>query len=323
MSKTHINWGILGCARIAAKAVIPGIQIANNAVLYAIAGKTKGKLDEFKERYNPQKAYDNYEALLDDPQVDAVYIPLPNSLHLEWVRKAAEKKKHILCEKPLVCTADEVLEMKAACEKNGVHLMEAFAFRHSPLTFKVKELADSGIIGKMKLIESNFSFPLHNLGDIRMVRELGGGATYDVGCYNISVIRFIAGQEPVSVYATGEIGEKSGVDESSICIMEFKGGLKGISHCAFNCASRSEYRIVGENGIIDVPERFNAKGECRIIIRKEGTEEVIKVDTPDNYALEVEQLGRCILNGEKPLLSLEESYNNAVVIDKVLKQIFG
>ncbi len=321
MADKKVNWGILSCAEIANKAVIPGIKMAQNAQLHAVSSRSMEKAEEFKNRHQAVKAYGSYDQLLDDPDVDAVYIPLPNSLHKEWVIKAAEKGKHILCEKPLGLTAQEVLEMKAACEKHRVLLMEAFAYRHSPLTMKARELTDSGIIGKPKVIEAWFSFLLSNLNDIRLTKNLGGGATYDVGCYVINIIRYLAGKEPVKVMAAGEVGLESRVDESSCMLFEFEGGLKAMAHCSFNSTLRSAYRVIGEAGIIDVAAAFNASGELNIKVVRGDQTEVHTVSTPNNYMLEVEQFGRCILDGEAPLLSLEDSYGNAAVIDKVLEQI--
>lgn len=322
MDNKIVNWGVLGCARIANSAVIPGIKSASNANLYAIASRSKDKLEEFNKNHNPEKTYESYMDLLKDPKIDAVYIPLPNSLHCEWVIKAAENKKHILCEKPLGISAKEVEVMRDACNKNGVHLMEAFPYRHSPLTIKVKNLIDTGAIGKLKFIEANFSFILSNKSSIKMIKNLGGGATYDIGCYNINVIRFIAGSEPLSIFASGEIGENSSVDESSCIMMEFKDDLKAVSYCSLNSMDRCGYTIVGDAGIIEVPVKFNSKGTVSITLRTKTDTSEINVDCPDNYMLEVEQFGRCILGSEEPLVSLDDSYNNAKVIDDSLNMIF-
>ena len=323
MENKIINWGVIGCARIANSAVIPGIKSASNANLYAIASRSAEKLDEYSKMHNPVKTYQSYMDLLEDPKIDVVYIPLPNSLHCEWVIKAAEHKKHILCEKPLGITAKEVEVMCDACTKNGVLLMEAFPYRHSPLTHKVKSLVDSGEIGKLKFIEANFSFILSNMGSIKLIKNLGGGATYDIGCYNLNVIRYIAGSEPLSIFATGEIGENSRVDESSCIMMEFKDDLKAVSYCSINSMDRCGYTIIGETGVIEVPVKFNTKGTVNITLktRRETTE--INIDCPDNYMLEVEQFGRCIIGQELPLVDLEDSYNNAKVIDESLNKIFN
>lgn len=323
MDKTFVNWGVISCAGIADGAVIPGIKAAKNAKLYAISSRSKEKLNDFITRHNPAKAYESYDDLLDDPDIDVVYIPLPNSMHHKWVLKAASKKKHILCEKPLGISAQEVISMKEACEKNGVLLMEAFAYRHSPLTLKVKSLVDSGTIGTLKFIESYFSYPLEDLTNVRLIKDLAGGSLYDIGCYNINIIRYIAGSEPFSICAYGELGDKSGVDESCSILMEFANGLNAVSYCSFKCTDRCEYKIVGESGVIEVIVKFNSKGSTKIIIRKNSGTEEINVECPDNYMLEVEQFGRCILEGQKPLLTLEDSYNNAKVIDAALNHILN
>lgn len=323
MSKTIINWGVLGCAGIAEKSVIPGILKAENAKLYAIASRGAGKkLDAFREKFSPVKVYTSYEELLNDPEIDAVYIPLPNALHYEWTLKAAEKKKHVLCEKPLGINADEVKAMNEAADRNGILLMEAFAYRHSPITKKVKSLIEEGTIGKLKFVESHFTFNLENRSDVRFDKSLAGGATYDVGCYNMNIIRHIIGSEPTKVFATGEVGEQSGVDESSCIMMEFEGGIKAVSYCSIVCASRCDYTIVGEKGLIHIPDQFNTEGDTNIIITKEADVQDITINCPHNYMLEVVQFGRCILSGEKPLLTYEDSLNNAKVIDEALLQIF-
>jgi D-xylose 1-dehydrogenase (NADP+, D-xylono-1,5-lactone-forming) len=321
MDNKIVNWGVISCAGIADSAVIPGINAASNAKLYAISSRGKEKLEIFSQKHNPVKAYESYEELLEDPNIDAVYIPLPNSLHCEWVFKAAEKKKHILCEKPLGISAKEVEAMKEVCDKNGVLLMEAFAYRHSPLMLKLKSLVDEGSIGKLKFIQSNFGYVLTDLNNVRLIKNLGGGATYDVGCYNLNMIRFLAGSEPISIHATGEIGEKTSVDESSCIMLEFKDGLKAVSYCALNSMDLCLATIVGETGVIEVPVKFNSKGTVKITLRTESGIEEISIDCPDNYMLEVEQFGNCILKGDKPLLTFEDSYNNAKVIEDALNQI--
>lgn len=322
MSKDIINWGVLGCAGIAKSSVIPGILSASNAKLYAISSRGSGsKLNNFMNKFKPVKAYTSYEEMLEDPEVDAVYIPLPNAMHYEWTLKAAAKKKHILCEKPLGISADEVKVMHEEAESNGVILMEAFAYRQSPLTKKVKELVEEGTVGKLRFIDSHFCFNQMNKADIRFNKDLAGGATYDVGCYNLNVIRYITGSEPVTVYAVGELGEKSGVDESSCIMLEFDGGVKAISYSSLVSAFRSEYTIVGEDGVIQVPVVFNQSGDTKIVIRKNNSTEEMLINCPHNYMLEVEQFGRCIINGEKPLITYEDSYNNAKLIDQALGQI--
>ena len=328
--KNIINWGVLGaCSNISDMAILPAINAASNAKLYAISEEfAKHKIKAFEDKYNPVKSYDSFEDLLNDPQVDAVHVDLPNSMHYEWVLKAAKKGKHVLCEKPLGCTTKQVETMFQVCKENGVYLMEAFAYRQSQVIKKAKELADSGIVGKIKLVECYFVYPMSDLRNVRLIKKLGGGVIYDVGCYNFNFIRYITGKEPISSYSSGEISPLSQVDENVLTVLEFEDGLKGISHVAFNCGFRNEYRIIGDQGIIEAIDGFNAKGKLTITIKKDDDFFIrgrnyknITVDCTDNYLLEVEQFGRVVLEGETPLITQSDSYYNAVLTDQVLDTV--
>lgn len=322
MKQNVVNWGVLGCAGIAEGRVIPGLLKASNAKLYAIASRGNGeKLQRFQQKFQPEVVYESYEALLDDPKVEAVYIPLPNGLHYDWVLKAAEKKKHILCEKPLGATRLEAEQMQEACNKNGVLLMEAFAYRQSPLTFQAKKIVESGVLGKLQLIESHYGYNLQNEADVRLSKDLDGGATYDIGCYNLNVIRYFAGSEPTKITATGKISEKFEVDMESTIVMEFESGLKAVSYCSFGVSPYCGYMAVGDKGIMTVPFEFNSKGTTKIQVKTaEKTEEFV-IECPDNYMLEIEQFGKAVRGEEIPLITFEDTLGNAAVIDEVLKQI--
>jgi D-xylose 1-dehydrogenase (NADP+, D-xylono-1,5-lactone-forming) len=324
MQKKIINWGILGCAGIAEGRVIPGLLQASGAKLYAISSRgNNDKLKRFQDKFKPEIAYSSYEELLADPKVDAVYIPLPNGLHYEWVLKAAAMKKHILCEKPLGVSKLQVKQMQAACDANGVFLMEAFAYRQSPLTKKVKSLIESGILGKVKFIESCYGYYLDNENDVRFSEVLYGGATYDVGCYNLNLIRYLAGSEPLKINAVGKISDKHGVDEGSSILMEFKDDLEAFAYCSLAISPSCQYTVIGDKGVLKVPTEFNSKGAAKITITTaEKTEEII-IECPDNYMLEIEQFNRVIRGEENPLITFEDSLGNAAVIDESLNQIFG
>lgn len=324
MNKKIINWGILGCAGIADGRVIPGLLQASGANLYAIASRSNSdKLKHFQNKFKPEVVYSSYEELLADPKVEAVYIPLPNGLHYEWVLKAAAMKKHILCEKPLGVSKLQVKLMQAACDANGVYLMEAFAYRQSPLTMKVKSLLDSGILGQLKFIESYYGYYLENEADVRFSEALYGGATYDVGCYNLNLIRYLAGSEPLKINAIGKISDKHGVDEGSSILMEFKDDLEAFAYCSLAISPSCQYTVIGEKGVLKVPTEFNSKGTAKIIISTaEKTEEIV-IECPDNYMLEIEQFNRVIWGEENPLITFEDSLGNAIVIDESLNQIFG
>jgi predicted dehydrogenase len=322
MNNDKIRWGILGCADIAAKALIPGLLESENGSLQAIASRGRDKLAEFDLRFHPVRCHLGYDELLADKAVEAVYIPLPNGLHREWVLKAAQAGKHVLCEKPLGLNAGEAAEMHAACRQAGVFLMEAFAYRHSPLTREVKRLVDSGAIGALRSIESGFSFRLADRRNVRYEKAQGGGATYDVGCYNLDLIRYLAGRDPLSVQATGTIDSGTGIDLSSSAVLDFGTGLTAVSVCSFDAAFRSDYRVVGTGGAIKVDSPFNAKGDLAIELVRDGQPaQTIRIMVPDNYRLEVEQLGRCIRGGETPLMDEASSLATARLIDAVLARI--
>ena len=193
-----VNWAVLGTANIAKNEVIPGMQMSEHVHLYAIAGRKPEKINAFQELFGFEKTYMDYDELLDDEQVEAVYIPLSNDLHKEWLIKAAKKKKHILCEKPLVPTAKEVEEVIEVCKAEGVIFMEAFAYLHSPIINDLINRVNTGVIGKIRLIETTFHIPKQSDENIRSRKETLGGSQYDLGCYNISLILKLMNQMPRS-----------------------------------------------------------------------------------------------------------------------------
>lgn len=322
-----VKWGILGCANIARTRTIPGLLQVDHAELYAVASRGKTKLDEFKEAFHPTVTYDNYNALLDDEHVEAVYIPLPNALHKEWVFKAADKGKHILCEKPLALNAEEAQEMFDYCKKKKVILMEAFAYRHSPLVQKAKTIANSGVIGKVKFVESHLTDMLEDMENIRMNQELGGGSFYDMACYNISLISYILDDDPLVVKAVQEKHTTQNIDLSNSTIMLYKDGVQAFSYSALNCYAKGGYTIVGERGRIDVPCNFNCRGMCKLIVTKDGVVSNVEVvdesvteyavQCPDNYMLEIVQMNHCILDGDCPLISEQETMRNIRIMDRI------
>lgn len=325
MSK-KVNWGILGCAMIAKVRTIPGLLQASNANLYAVASRGTEKAEELKNVYGAEKAYGSYEELLADEDVEAVYIPLPNTMHCEWVEKAAKAGKHILCEKPLAIDEAEAKHMYEVCEENNVLLMEAFAYRHAPLVQKVKAIIESGTIGKVKYVESHLTDVLGDMGNIRMNNKLGGGAFYDMACYNVSAISYLTGQEPVAVKAFQEWDETYGVDVSNTFLLKYGDGTQAAGYSSLNSYARGYYCVVGDKGRIEVPCNFNCRNIVKFTVTTGGhTNNVEILDEqsteyticcPDNYMLEIEQFGRCILSGEKPYVSKEETLRNIRILDK-------
>lgn len=320
-----IKWGVLGTAGIAKGCTIPGMQLAENCTLYAIAGRSMEKARSYQQAFGFEKVYDSYEALLADPQVEAVYIPLPNQLHYEWTIKALRAKKHVLCEKPLAPTAQQIAEMHAVAKESGVFLMEAFAYLHSPLIKAIKEDVDSGIIGDVLYLESEFITSDYDLSNIRMRRETYGGNTYDLGCYCTTMALWMLGQTPKSVKAVAEFSPEK-VDILTTAILTFPSGQKAILTSGMLLSTNKDYRIDrliihGTKGCIKSDVQFNQAGALSYRVWVEGEETVKTVQTPQNYSLEIAQLGRCIRGLETPYITEEFSIANAKVLEDILRQI--
>ena len=234
MSK--VKWGILGTANIAKNCMIPGMKKFENCDMYAIAGRSLEKAEWFKNEYGFTKAYGSYQELLDDKEVQAVYIPLPNHIHLEWVEKALKAGKHVLCEKPLALNAAEAERMYATAKECGVHLMEAYAYLHSEYVESLKKDVESGIIGDVDYIESAFVTQGYD-EDFRLYKEYGGGAFYDLGCYCTTMFLSLIDSDVDFVKAVAEFSDL-GVDYVTSSIMKFKNGTR---------ASLNVGMILGEN----------------------------------------------------------------------------
>lgn len=319
-----IRWGVLGTANIARGCTIPGMQLAKNCELYAIAGRSLEKAEQYKAEFGFEKAYGSYDALLADPMVEAVYIPLPNTLHHEWVVKAARAKKHILCEKPLAPSAAEAAEMQAAAKENGVILMEAFAYLHSPLVAAIKAELDRGTIGEIRYMENAFITSDYDLSNIRMRRETLGGSVYDLGCYCVSQAVWMLG-EPEWVGAVADYSDQR-IDCLATGLMRYANGARAAFTCGMVLPTEQYKRldrlqIHGTKGVIRSDAEFNQAGRLSYQIIA-GDETVTRcVDVPQNYSLEVAQLGRCIADGECPHVSADFTLANARTLDRVLAAI--
>lgn len=324
MEEKMIRWGVLGCAGIARKAMIPAILKARNATLYAIASRKGQKLAEFSELFHPKIGYSSYEELLADPNVDAVYIPVPNSEHARWVIKACEAGKPVLCEKPLAMNREEVLQIREASERYKVPVMEAFAYLHGPMMDRIRKIVSSGQIGPVRYMEANFSYYLDDLSNVRLIRPLGGGAAYDLGCYPISFFREIMKEEPVKVVTFKDMGPESEVDETVMSVLEFPSGAKACTYFSFRTNWCTRNLILGEKGQIDIPSIFDRGAEKEMFLTigrpPESTTERIIIDCSDNYVLQTEQMGRVVAGLEDPAISLAWSEGNAAVLDEILQQ---
>ncbi|MGP4105853.1 Gfo/Idh/MocA family protein [Virgibacillus sp. L01] len=324
MSK--VRWGVLSTANIAQKALIPAFLRSENAEVTAIAsGSDINKAETIAKKFDVPYTYDDYDKLLDDPNIDAVYIPLPNHLHKQWVMEAAKKGKHILCEKPAAITAADVLQMKKACEEYGVLFMEAFMYHFHSQHNRVKEIIDSGEIGEVKLMRAAFSFYLAGKeNNIRMSSQKGGGSIYDIGCYGIHSIRNILRAEPSTVQVHGEVDSEYGVETEAVGYMTFPNGIRAIFDSSFNMAHRSEYEVIGTKGRITVPRAYrpdNNGGDGLVVVEKAGVQQTETVNS-DQYRSQVEHISQAIIDGNNQLYhDLDNTINNMRVIDACYESI--
>ncbi|MBG9813162.1 oxidoreductase [Bacillus endophyticus] len=320
----HVRWGILSTAQIAQDELLPAFRDATNAKVVAIAS-TNDKVKHIASKFDIPKIYRSYDELLEDSGIDAVYIPLPNSLHSQWVKRAAEKGKHILCEKPAVLNTREAEEVIETCKKNNVMFMEAFMYQFHPQHQRVKEILISGEIGEVNIMKVSLSFYLENQNEnIRMRQELGGGSLYDVGCYCIHSIRNILNTEPNRIFASQQKDVKGQVDMSVVCFMELDNGMTAVFDAAMDRAQIDYYEIIGTKGSIRVPKAFIPQmynGEAQIIVNTtDGAYREEKV-LGHQYILEVEYFSQCVLNGEISRSMMEDTIENVKVIEACFKSI--
>jgi xylose dehydrogenase (NAD/NADP) len=322
MTDKRLRWGILSTARIGIKAVIPAIQQSNNGVVAAIASRDAARAEQAAKSLGIARAFGSYDALLESPDIDAVYIPLPNHLHREWTMRAAEHGKHILCEKPFALNAAEVDEMIAAAKRHRVLLMEAFMYRFHPQFAKLKSLIAEGAIGEVKTIRSAFCFFLNRPGDIRLKKETGGGALMDVGCYCVNMARLVADAEPLQVQADLVMHANQEVDDALAAVMRFPGNVITVFDCSFRTDYREWLQVQGTEGRLDVPRPIKPMDRPAEIILSRGEKadalyQPVTYTAPaaNHYQLMVEHLADAALNGAPLRYPPELDRGNMRVID--------
>jgi D-xylose 1-dehydrogenase (NADP+, D-xylono-1,5-lactone-forming) len=315
-----VTWGLLSTARIN-DAVLAGARLSDRVRVAAVASRDQDRADAYAREQRIDRAYGGYEALLADPEIEAVYVPLPNSLHVDWSIRALEAGKHVLCEKAFDRRVERVEEAFDAAERADRFLMEGFMFRHHPQTKRLSELVDDGAIGELRLVRVAFSFSLTELGDVRMRPELDGGSITDVGCYCISALRLLAG-EPDSVTATQVLGS-TGVDVRFAGTLAFPGGVLGHFDCAFDLPYRSELEVVGSDGVLRVVDPFtigsSGIGGAGIELRRGDEVELIQTEQVNHFTLELENLGDAIRGRGDPLLGREDAVGQARAIEALYR----
>ncbi len=322
-----IKWGVMGTAYIFERDMARGMSLAENCSMTAVAGRNREKAEEFREKYGFERAYGSYEELLEDEEIEAVYIPLPNTMHYEWTIKALKSGKHVLCEKPLAPGAGQAREMFQAAGENHVFLMEAFAYQHSPYIKEIKRAIEEGEIGEVRYLEAALITSDYDHSNIRMRKETLGGCTYDLGVYALSFIQRMTGVVPTDIHAAAAFS-REGIDTYTTAVLEYADGSKAHMDCGMvleteKNSALDRFQIHGSKGCIVSGEfGFNAPGTLSYRLRTfDGKDELRTVEVPNNYRLEVEQLGRCICGEETPYLTEEFSVSLAGTVENILAKI--
>ena len=320
MSDRKIRWGILGVARINDR-LLPSFKKAGNLELHGIASRTLAKAQDAAQAAGIPKAYGSYDALLDDPNIDVVYNPLPNSLHAEWTRKAAERGKHVLCEKPLTPTAGEAADLVAFCRDKKIALMDGFMWPHHPRTALLKRYLTDGNIGPVRRIEGAFTFQLPELDprNIRLQADLGGGSLLDVGCYPVYGIRWAMGEEPIRAWATAHI--EHGCDVEMSGVLWFAGGRMATFDCGFTHPLRQWLEITGSSGIVHVHDMWLPPKRAIFEVRREGSYDVEchAVEGQDQIQHMLENFSRAVQTRTPVLPPPDEAVKTLRVLDALAK----
>jgi len=316
MSKSKIRWGILGVANIAVKKVIPGMQTAPSAEIAAIASRDLPKAQAAAAKLGIPAAYGSYEELLADPNIDAIYNPLPNHLHVPWSVKAADAGKHVLCEKPIAMDAAEAQILIESRDRNKVKIGEAFMVRVHPQWLRAREIVRSGALGELRAITGVFSYFNNDPANVRNQADIGGGGMLDIGCYPITMSRFLFGREPVRVAALVDRDPAMHIDRLASAILDFAPGQSSFT-VSTQLVPYQRMQIMGTKGRVEIEIPYNAPADrpTRIFVDSN----VEEFPTVDQYMLQGEAFSRAILDGTEVAVTLEDAQRNMRVIDAVLK----
>jgi predicted dehydrogenase len=317
-----LRFGILSTAKIGRDAVVPAIQDAENCVVSAIASRDLSRARAMADRFSVPHAFGSYEEMLASDVIDAVYIPLPTSQHVEWSLKAAAAGKHVLCEKPIALKADEIDQLIAARDRHGVLIAEAFMVTYAPVWLKVRELLASGVIGRLRHVQGAFTYFNRDPGNMRNIPELGGGGLPDIGVYPTIATRFSTGREPIRVQATTERDKEFGTDIYSTVKADF-GDFDLTFYISTQLAARQLMVFHGTDGFIEVKSPFNADRwgaeEVELSDQKHGRSEIFRFPDSRQYKRQAEAFAKKAMGGEAEVVSLESSAANQRFIDAIYR----
>lgn len=312
-----LNWGLLSTARIN-QDLIPPLIASEQARLLAVASRSQSVADAYAFKWNIPRAHGSYEGLLNDPEIDVIYNSLPSDMHAEWTIKALRAGKHVLCEKPIALTLAEMDAMTQTVKETGHVLAEAFMYRHHAQTLKIKEMIDSGELGKIQFIRGTFTYTLEPQDHGRWLTQAGGGSIWDVGCYPISYARTMLGAEPVEVFGWQNLSD-GGSDLTFVGQMKFKDGVHAQFDSGFMSPLRSMMEIVGSDAVLNIPNPFKPGFDNEIYLTRNDKTETIKIPGGELYQGEVEDMCNAVLHVKAPLVSLEDSRKNTAVITALLE----
>ncbi len=325
MTKT-IRWGVLGCAGIAAKAVIPAIQSSRLGRLAAIASRDLKKAEKTAAAFGIEKAHGSYEALLADPEIDAIYNPLPNHLHVSMTIRALEAGKPVLCEKPIALNADEAMRLAVAQKEAGLPVAEAFMVRHHPQWKTARALIAEGRIGEVRAIQTIFSYYLDDPQNVRNQADIGGGGLFDVGCYAINTARFLFDAEPLRAIALVERDPAFGTDRLTSGLLEFPEGRQLAFTCSTQLALTQKVTVLGTRGRLEIPVPFNAPADgATVLVIDDGRDlvgggrEEIAIEPVDQYREQADAFAAAILSGEPLAFGLDDAVANMKAIDALIR----
>lgn len=315
-----IRWGILSTAKIAREKVIPALQRGRHCEVVAIASRNKAQAQEIADRLHIPSVYGSYEELLNDANVDAIYIPLPNHLHVEWTVKAIQAGKHVLCEKPIALSAAEALQLlKVSQQYPAIKVMEAFMYRFHPQWVLAKELVDEARIGQLKTVHSFFSYYNADPSNIRNQKHMGGGGMMDIGCYCVSLARYLFNSEPLRVMGHVTIDPVLLTDTMASGILEFVNGTATFT-CSTQLMPYQRVQILGTEGRIEIEIPFNAPPAqiTRLWLHTKNGSEEMTFEPVDQYTLQGDLFAQSILNNTAVPTPLQDAINNMKVIETVL-----
>lgn len=318
---TKVRWGILSTAKIAVTKVVPAMQQGSYTEVAAIASRSRDKAEEAARSLGIEKALGSYEELLGQPDIDAVYNPLPNHMHVEWSIRALQAGKHVLCEKPIGLSFKDAAKLEAEVSGHpGLKVMEAFMYRHHPRWGRAKELVDEKRLGELRAVHCTFSYLNNDPGDIRNKPEMGGGGLMDIGCYCISAPRFLFGEEPERVFGSMDMDPDMHVDRLASGILEFTGGSATFT-CATQLAPHQSVSIFGTEGKLEIPVPFNPPTDIPTVINlqtKEGTRK-ISIDPCNHYTIQGDLFSRAILEDKKVPTGIGDALANMKVLDAIVE----